>query len=260
MSQAIIETNNLSIHFSGLAALDDFNFSLYPGELVGLIGPNGAGKTTAFNLLTGVYEATAGTYRLNGKEVKKTRPHKLVKEGLARTFQNIRLFGYLSVLDNVLIAKNDQMTYGPIAGALRLPKYWQEEAKAKAEAMELLKLFDLDSMAHYRANTLPYGSQRKLEIVRALATKPKVLLLDEPAAGMNPNETASLMETIKMVRDKFNITILLIEHDMKLVLGICERLIVLNQGKTIAQGKPLEVVNNPDVIRAYLGDEGFVEA
>lgn len=259
MNNYILETKDLGIQFMGLNALENFNLKIAPKELIGLIGPNGAGKTTVFNILTGQYQQTSGKYILDGKEISKLSPHQLVGLGIARTFQNIRLFRYLSVLQNVLVSMNDRMTYSKLAGALRLPSYWKEEKRVKEEALELLKIFDLDKYADYLAGSLSYGQQRKLEIVRALATNPKILLLDEPAAGMNPKETEELMNTIKMIRDKFEITILLIEHDMKLVLGICERLIVLDHGKTIASGLPLDVVNDKEVIRAYLGDEAIEE-
>ncbi len=214
-----------------------------------------AGKTTVFNIITGVYSPTSGEYYFNGEPVTKTPTYKLVKKGLARTFQNIRLFKYMSVLDNVLVANNFNMKYGILSGIFRFPNYWREEKEAKEKAMELLKIFDLDQYADTAAGNLPYGKQRKLEIARAMATNPKLLLLDEPAAGMNPTETEELMNTLRLLRDTFNIAILLIEHDMKLVLGRCERLVVLDHGTTIAAGDPIEVINTPAVVTAYLGQE-----
>lgn len=255
MSNRILHAKDINITFGALRAVSDFNLELREKELVGLIGPNGAGKTTVFNILTGVYSATSGTYTFNGIEVKKTPTYKLVRRGLARTFQNIRLFKNMNVLDNVLVANNFNMKYGVFTGIFRLPKFWLEERRAKKKALKLLRIFDLDKYADTPAGSLPYGQQRKLEIARAMATNPKVLLLDEPAAGMNPTETEELMKTIKLIRDKFGIAILLIEHDMKLVLGICERLIVLDHGTIIASGDPQKVVNDPAVVTAYLGKD-----
>ena len=251
----LLVAKDISISFGALKAVDDFNLEINSGELIGLIGPNGAGKTTVFNILTGVYNASSGEYTLDGENVIKTSTSALVKKGLARTFQNIRLFKYLSVLDNVVAAYNFRMRYGILSGMLRFPNFWKEEKEAKEKAMALLKIFDLDKYANMHAGNLPYGEQRKLEIARAMATEPKILLLDEPAAGMNPKETEDLMNTIKLIRDKFGIAVLLIEHDMKLVLGICERLVVLNYGQILASGKPTEVINNPQVVEAYLGKE-----
>ena len=251
----LLVAKDISISFGALKAVDSFNLEINSGELIGLIGPNGAGKTTVFNRLTGVYNASSGEYTLDGENVIKTSTSALVKKGLARTFQNIRLFKYLSVLDNVVAAYNFRMKYGILSGMLRFPNFWREEKEAKEKAMALLKIFDLDKYAGMHAGNLPYGEQRKLEIVRAMATEPKILLLDEPAAGMNPKETEDLMNTIKLIRDKFGIAILLIEHDMKLVLGICERLVVLNYGQILASGDPKEVINNPQVVEAYLGKE-----
>ena len=251
----LLVAKDISISFGALKAVDNFNLERKSGELIGLIGPNGAGKTTVFNILTGVYNASSGEYTLDGENVIKTSTSALVKKGLARTFQNIRLFKYLSVLDNVVTAYNFRMKYGILSGMLRFPSYWKEEKEAKEKAKALLKIFDLDKYANMHAGNLPYGEQRKLEIARAMATEPKILLLDEPAAGMNPKETEDLMNTIKLIRDKFGIAVLLIEHDMKLVLGICERLVVLNYGQILASGKPTEVINNPQVVEAYLGKE-----
>ena len=251
----LLVAKDISISFGALKAVDSFNLEINSGELIGLIGPNGAGKTTVFNILTGVYNASSGEYTLDGENVIKTSTSALVKKGLARTFQNIRLFKYLSVLDNVVAAYNFRMKYGILSGMLRFPNFWKEEKEAKEKAMALLKIFDLDKYAGMHAGNLPYGEQRKLEIARAMATEPKILLLDEPAAGMNPKETEDLMNTIKLIRDKFGIAVLLIEHDMKLVLGICERLVVLNYGQILASGDPKEVINNPQVVEAYLGKE-----
>ena len=251
----LLVAKDISISFGALKAVDSFNLEINSGELIGLIGPNGAGKTTVFNILTGVYNASSGEYTLDGENVIKTSTSALVKKGLARTFQNIRLFKYLSVLDNVVAAYNFRMKYGILSGMLRFPNFWREEKEAKEKAMALLKIFDLDKYAEMHAGNLPYGEQRKLEIARAMATEPKILLLDEPAAGMNPKETEDLMNTIKLIRDKFGIAVLLIEHDMKLVLGICERLVVLNYGQILASGDPQEVINNPKVVEAYLGKE-----
>ncbi|MCR4684861.1 MAG: ABC transporter ATP-binding protein [Lachnospiraceae bacterium] len=251
---ALLEVKNLSISFGGLRAVDDFNVSIEKGQLYGLIGPNGAGKTTVFNLLTGVYQPDEGFIHLDGKDITRMKTIEINQEGIARTFQNIRLFKALSVLDNVKVGLHNQYHYSTIDGLLRLPRYFKMESKMNERAMELLKVFDLDKEADYLASNLPYGKQRKLEIARALATDPKLLLLDEPAAGMNPNETKELMDTIRFVRDHFDMTILLIEHDMKLVSGICEELTVLNFGKILTQGPTAEVLNNPDVITAYLGE------
>ena len=251
---ALLEVKNLGITFGGLKAVDNFSLSLEKGALYGLIGPNGAGKTTVFNLLTGVYKPTSGTFFLDGKEMKGKKPAEINKAGIARTFQNIRLFKELSVLDNVKVGLHNQYHYSTIEGILRLPNYFKVEKQMNEKAMELLKVFDLDKEANFLASNLPYGKQRKLEIARALATNPKLLLLDEPAAGMNPNETKELMDTIRFVRDNFDMTILLIEHDMKLVSGICEELTVLNFGQVLAQGKTAEVLNDPQVIKAYLGE------
>lgn len=251
---ALLEAKNLTISFGGLRAVDDFQISIDKGRLYGLIGPNGAGKTTVFNLLTGVYKPNEGIITLDGKDITGKKTIEINKAGIARTFQNIRLFKELSVIDNVKAGLHNHHPYSVIAGIFRLPKYFREEKKMTEEAMELLKVFDLDGEAEYLASNLPYGKQRKLEIARALATRPKILLLDEPAAGMNPNETQELMDTIRFVRKQFDMTILLIEHDMKLVSGICEELTVLNFGRILAQGKTSEVLNDPEVIKAYLGE------
>ena len=254
-NKPILVAKDISITFGALKAVDNFNIEIKSGELIGLIGPNGAGKTTVFNILTGVYNASSGEYTLDGQNVIKTSTSALVKKGLARTFQNIRLFKYLSVVDNVVAAYNFRMKYGIFKGMFRTPAYWKEEKVAREKAIELLKIFDLDKYANTHAGNLPYGEQRKLEIARAMATEPKILLLDEPAAGMNPKETEDLMNTIKLIRDKFGIAVLLIEHDMKLVIGICERLIVLNHGTILASGEPTKVINDPRVVEAYLGNE-----
>ncbi len=252
---ALLEVNNLSISFGGLKAVDNFGISIEQGELYGLIGPNGAGKTTIFNLLTGVYKPNTGNIILDGKNITGKKTVEINRAGMARTFQNIRLFKQLSVLDNVKVGLHNHYKYSTLEGILRLPKYKKVEKAMDEKAMEILKVFDLDGEADVLATNLPYGKQRKLEIARAMATEPKLLLLDEPAAGMNPNETGELMETIQFVREHFGMTILLIEHDMKLVSGICEELTVLNFGQVLAQGKTADVLNNPEVISAYLGDE-----
>ena len=252
-STPILEVKNLGIDFGGLTAVDEFNMTLGSSEICGLIGPNGAGKTTVFNLLTKVYQQTRGTILLDGRQTKGMNTTQMNKAGIARTFQNIRLFDKLSVEDNVKIGLQNHVRYSMLSGVFRLPGYWREEKKAHEKAMELLSLFDMQDMAGAQAGSLPYGAQRRLEIVRALATEPKVLLLDEPAAGMNPSETAELMENICKIRDTFHIAILVIEHDMNLVMGICESILVLNFGRTLAKGTPLEIQNNTQVIEAYLG-------
>ena len=249
----ILEVKNLSIQFGGLRAVDGLNMTIKKGQLYGLIGPNGAGKTTVFNMLTGVYKPTTGTILLDGHNITGKPAIYINRVGIARTFQNIRLFKAMSVLDNVKAGLHNHMNYTAIEGVLRLPRYFKEEKRANEKAMELLKVFELDGEAEQLAANLPYGKQRKLEIARALATDPKLLLL-EPAAGMNPNETEELMQTIHFVRDKFDMTILLIEHDMKLVSGICEELTVLNFGQELAQGETSAVLNDPKVITAYLGE------
>ena len=251
---SLLKTTNLGISFGGLRAVDNVNIEINDGELIGLIGPNGAGKTTIFNLLTGVYKPTDGDISINGTSINKKTTPQIVTMGVARTFQNIRLFKQLSVLDNVKLALNNSMKYSTLSAIFRLPKFWKEEKEITDKALDLLDIFDMAEMANIVAGNLSYGQQRKLEIARALATSPKLLLLDEPAAGMNPNETKDLRQTISFIRKKFNITILLIEHDMDLVMGICERLYVLNFGKIIAQGLPEEIQNNKEVITAYLGE------
>ena len=251
---AMLDINGLSISFGGLHAVDDFNVTIEEGQLYGLIGPNGAGKTTVFNLLTGVYKPTEGVIRLNGQDITGKSTVEINRAGVARTFQNIRLFKEMPVLDNVKVGFHNEHQYSTLTGILRLPKYWKVEAEMNEKAIEILKVFDLDKEANTLAGNLPYGKQRKLEIARALATDPKLLLLDEPAAGMNPNETEELMQTIRFVRDHYKMTILLIEHDMKLVSGICEELTVLNFGRVLAQGPTAEVLKDPAVITAYLGE------
>lgn len=251
---AMLDVKNLSISFGGLKAVDDFSITIEKGQLYGLIGPNGAGKTTIFNLLTGVYKPDGGRILLDGKNITGHKAIQINQAGIARTFQNIRLFKELSVLDNVKVGLHNHHKYSTLSGILRLPSYYKVEKEMDECAMELLKVFDLDKEFDYKASNLPYGKQRKLEIARALATEPKLLLLDEPAAGMNPNETAELMKTIRFVRDHFDMTVLLIEHDMKLVSGICERLTVLNFGHMLAEGPTSEVLSNPEVIKAYLGE------
>ena len=251
---AMLEVKNIGISFGGLKAVDNFSLTIEKGQLYGLIGPNGAGKTTIFNLLTGVYKADHGAIFLDGKELTGKSTIEINKAGIARTFQNIRLFKDLSVLDNVKVGLHNHHPYSTIEGIFRLPRYYKVEKEMNARAMELLKVFDLDKECDYKASNLPYGKQRKLEIARALATDPKLLLLDEPAAGMNPNETAELMDTIRFVRDHFDMTVLLIEHDMKLVSGICEKLTVLNFGQVLTQGETSEVLNDKRVITAYLGE------
>lgn len=249
----VLECHNLGIDFGGLRAVDSFDLTIGATEIAGLIGPNGAGKTTVFNLLTKVYQPTRGTILLNGVDTAGKNTVQINKMGIARTFQNIRLFNNLTVEDNVKIGLHNSVRYTTASGILRLPSFWKKEKYAHERAMELLSIFDMQNLSNWKAGSLPYGAQRRLEIVRALATNPSLLLLDEPAAGMNPAETADLMETIVKIRDMFGIAILLIEHDMNLVMGICEGICVLNFGKVIAKGTAEEIQNNPTVIEAYLG-------
>lgn len=251
----VLKVENLGITFGGLKAVDAFSLEIGKSELVGLIGPNGAGKTTVFNLLTGVYQPTEGTIYLNGEKMNGKKTHQMVAAGISRTFQNIRLFKRMTVIDNVKAAMNMNMTYSLVASVLRLPSYWKQEKEITDKAMELLRIVHLSDKAECMAQNLPYGQQRRLEIARALATGMKLLLLDEPAAGMNPTETAELLDIINDIRERFNISVLLIEHDMSLVMKICERIQVIDYGVTIAKGTPDEIANNPRVIEAYLGKD-----
>ncbi len=252
--EIILKTDHLCIQFGGLKAVNDVNLEIKKGELYGLIGPNGAGKTTVFNILTGVYKPTSGRVYLCGEDITGKAPMEVNKKGIARTFQNIRLFGGLTVLENVMVGLSNQVKCSVAESILRLPKHKKSEAEMRERGMELLKVFGLDSYADYLASNLPYGKQRKLEIARAMATNPTLLLLDEPAAGMNPNETQELMNDITYIRKNMGITILLIEHDMRLVSGICEKLTVLNFGTELAKGNTDEVLNNAEVIKAYIGE------
>ena len=251
----VLETRHLGIEFGGLKAVEDFNIAVGPTEICGLIGPNGAGKTTVFNLLTKVYHPTSGTVLINGKDTSGMNTEQANRMGIARTFQNIRLFSNMTVEDNVRIGLHNQIKYGMFSGILRLPQFWTGEKKQHEKALDLLSIFGMQDMADVKAGSLPYGAQRRLEIVRALATNPSLLLLDEPAAGMNPHETEELMQNIIKIRDQFQIAVMLIEHDMNLVMGICEGICVLNYGRIIAKGTAEEIQRNPVVIEAYLGSQ-----
>ena len=253
--QPVLDVRNLGIDFGGLTAVDSFNITIGPTEISGLIGPNGAGKTTIFNLLTGVYQPTRGSVLINGIDIKGMPTHKVNKLGIARTFQNIRLFTDMTALDNVKVGMHNEIKCSFLSSLLHLPSYYKAEKAANRKAMELLEFMGLADVANVKAGSLPYGVQRRLEIVRALGTNPSIILLDEPAAGMNPSETAELMHQIRRIRDTFHIAIFLIEHDMNLVMNVCEAIAVVNYGRLIAKGTPEEIRSNPAVIEAYLGKE-----